>query len=228
MRAPVSILFEDNHLLVVQKPVGLPTMGAAAGEPSLVQLLKEFIKHRDQKPGNVYLGVVSRLDSPVSGVTVFAKTSKGAARLSEQFRQREVAKLYWALISPPPSCRAAQLEHWLRKDERQQKMHVTRAGGEDAQLARLTYRTLATREQVALVEVQLETGRKHQIRVQLTAAGSPVLGDRKYGSRDAFPAGIALHARQLTIQHPTRREPLTFTAPVPKSWQRYLPENLAE
>jgi 23S rRNA pseudouridine1911/1915/1917 synthase len=215
---PFQILYEDNHLLAVVKPAGLATMGVAEGEPSLLSAAKDYIKRRYQKPGNFYLGAMSRLDAHVSGLVLFARTSKAAARLTEQFRTRAVDKTYWAVVSghPPPEQYCVD---WLIKDERHRKMHRTSEGRPGAQEARLSYRRLRQIRQSWLLEVSLETGRKHQIRVQLSARGTPIIGDRKYGSPEPFPAGIALHARRLRFTHPTLGEPLELVAPLPASWR---------
>ncbi|HEX6963184.1 MAG TPA: RluA family pseudouridine synthase [Lacipirellula sp.] len=217
----LEVIYEDNHLLAVNKPAMLPTMGVAEDKPSLLTVAKEYIKHKYQKPGNVYLGIVSRLDAPVTGVVLLARTSKAAARLSEAFRSRRVRKLYLAAIEGVPEQRAAMLEHYLRKDERHRKMHVTNEGSADAQLARLSYRVIATGESMSLLEVELETGRKHQIRVQLAKTGHPIIGDRKYGSDLELPSGIALHAWRLKLQHPVKSEPLSLEAPIPAVWHRH-------
>ena len=215
---PLQVLFEDNHLLVVNKPAGIPTMGAAAGKPSLVTLAKAYLKQKYQKPGNVYVGVVSRLDALVSGVLVLARTSKAAARLAEQFREREPAKVYWALVEGTPAQASGDLLHWIAKDEARRRMTVRHKKSAGAQEARLQYQVLRKSARGTLLEVRLETGRKHQIRLQLAEAGHPILGDRKYGSRQPFAAGIALHARALCIEHPTLKQPLTFSAPPPPAW----------
>ncbi len=219
---PASILFEDNHLLVVNKPAGLATQGAAAGEPSLVAAAKEYLRQKYAKPGNVYLGVVSRLDRLVSGVIVLARTSKAADRLNQQFRGRDVRKIYWAVVSGRPAPTSGQCTDWLAKDESQQRVRVVRETAPDAQQAILSYRTLAVVTAGAWLEVLLETGRKHQIRVQLAARGWPILGDRKYGSKEAPGPreAIALHARRLELEHPVRHEPLDFTAPLPAWWKK--------
>jgi 23S rRNA pseudouridine1911/1915/1917 synthase len=154
-------------------------------------------------------------------VVVFARTSKAASRLSEQFRQTEVEKQYWALVEGRPDPPGTACVDWLRKDEHAQRMVIARTHECDAQEARLAYRTLARLPRATLLEVRLETGRKHQIRVQLAARGHPILGDRKYGATTAFPAGIALHARRLSLQHPVRHVPQTFEAPLPACWRRY-------
>lgn len=216
----LHVLYEDNHLLVIDKPAGLPTMGVAAGKPSVLEAAREYIKRKYGKPGNVYLGVVSRLDAPVTGVLLIARTSKAAARLTEQFRARDVEKTYWAIVSGSPKPSAGELVDWLRKDERHRKMHIADQTAADAKQARLTYRVLSSKENLSLLEVQLDTGRKHQIRLQLAHHGHPVVGDRKYGSRVEFGAGIALHARQLVLVHPVRRTPLEIVAPLPPPWRR--------
>lgn len=216
----LQILYEDNHLLAVSKPVGLATMGVAAGRPSLLALAKDYIKQRYEKPGNVYLGAMSRLDAPVSGIVLFARTSKAAARLTEQFRTRVVDKSYWAIVSGQPPLEE-QCVDWMIKDERHRKMHRTSAGRPGAQEARLSYRRLIQVRQFWLLEVKLETGRKHQIRVQLSGRGLPVVGDRKYGSREDFPAGIALHARRLQFTHPTQGTAINLIAPSPVAWRKF-------
>ncbi len=218
---PLSVLYEDNHLLVLAKPAGLPTMGVSEDLPSLWSLAKDYLKQKYHKPGNVYLGVVSRVDALVSGVVVFARTSKAAGRLSEQFRETEVDKRYWALVEGRLKPASATWVDWLRKDERARRMATARANQPDAQQARLAYRTLARLPRATLLEVRLETGRKHQIRVQLASRGHPILGDRKYGATTAFAAGIALHARRLSLRHPVRQELLTFEAPLPACWRNY-------
>ncbi|MGI9457985.1 MAG: RluA family pseudouridine synthase [Aeoliella sp.] len=216
----LHVLYEDNHLLVVNKPAGLPTMGVADDRPSLLALAREYVKQKYDKPGNVYLGVVSRLDAPVTGVLVIARTSKSAGRLNEAFRSRAVEKIYLALgegqIEPPDGC----LEHHLRKDERHRRMHTTSPKTPGAQQAVLHYRTREILNDRSLLEIALETGRKHQIRVQLAKSGHPILGDRKYGATTPFAKGIALHSWRITLDHPVRREPLIVTAPLPGYWPK--------
>ena len=219
MRPNWPILFEDNHLLVVVKPAMLPTMGVPAGQPSLLAEAKEYIKRKYQKPGNVYLGIVSRLDTPVSGVIAIARTSKAAARLTEQYRSRRVRKQYLVVVAGEPDPSEGSLTHFLRKDERHRKVHTTNAAAEGAQEARLRYRTRQTLGQSTLLEVELDTGRKHQIRVQLAKIGHPILGDRKYGSHAPFGHGIALHADRLVLDHPVLKEEMEFVAPLPASWK---------
>lgn len=221
MRSPVlDVLYEDNHLLVLNKPAGLPTMGTPEGTPTLLNVAKEYIKQKYQKPGNVYLGVMSRLDAPVTGVVLLARTSKAAARMTEQFRTHVVQKTYWTLVEGIPSPPSSTYTNWLIQDERHRRMHVVEADHLGAKEARLAYRTLSSDGRTALLEVELETGRKHQIRLQMAHHGHPVVGDRKYGSELKFPSGIALHARRLVVAHPVRGEALVFEAPLPKSWPR--------
>ena len=255
----LDVLYEDNHLLAVNKPAMLPTMGVAEGSPSLLALAKEYIRRKYGKPGEVYLGIVSRLDAPVTGVVLMARTSKAAARLTEMFRERDVEKTYWALVEgrvDPPS---GTLVDFLRKDERHRRMHITNAAAAGAQRAELSYRVVIVHKDketgrqgprraqpsgdwekpdanpspnlpfslspglasVTLLEIQLHTGRKHQIRVQLAEAGWPVVGDRKYSGRRPFPTGIALHSRRLTFVHPVRKTPLVIEAPLPKAWEDF-------
>ncbi|QDU56484.1 RluA family pseudouridine synthase [Aeoliella mucimassa] len=214
----LSVLYEDNHLLVVNKPPGLPTMGVAEHKPSLLAEAREYIRQKYQKPGNVYLGVVSRLDAPVTGVLLIARTSKAASRLTEAFRTRAVDKTYLALVAGHPSPDQGELEHYLRKDERHRKMHTTTETAEGAQLARLHYQVLAEQRDTSLVQVTLLTGRKHQIRVQFAKQGHPIVGDRKYGSTMPFAQGIALHSYRLRFTHPVQKEPMEISAPLPEWW----------
>jgi len=199
-------------------------MGVSDGDESLVSLARQYIKHKYNKPGNVYLGVVSRLDSFVSGVIVLARTSKAASRLSQQFRSRSVEKKYWAIVPDDLPSGHGQLENWLIKNESSHRMMVVDAGAaaqRNAKIARLQYRTLGTSEagpRLRLIEIELETGRKHQIRVQLEHAGCPIVGDRKYGSRLPFKRGIALHSRKLVIEHPTQKVLQSFQAETPPWW----------
>ncbi|WP_164104661.1 RluA family pseudouridine synthase [Candidatus Laterigemmans baculatus] len=212
------VLYEDNHLLVLNKPAGLATVGTT-DRPSVYRWAGEYLKQKYNKPGNVFVGIVSRLDTVTSGVLVVARTSKGAARLSEQIRHSRMRKVYQTVVEGQLASDAGTLENWLRKDDAAHRMRVTRADRDDAQLARLRYRTLAQLHDKSLLEVELLTGRKHQIRVQMSAAGHPVWGDRKYAATTpAVGAGIALHSSVLELEHPTRREPLRFEAPPPAAW----------
>ncbi len=217
---PLKVLYEDNHLLVVVKPAGIATMGVSEDTPSLFTQAKAYVKKRYDKPGNVYLGVVSRLDLPVSGVTVFARTSKAAARLTEQFKERSTEKIYWAAVEGTVAPPNGEFEDYIFHNDAQCRMEVV-AASKDAKLARLDYNLMSVEQGVSLVEVRLETGRKHQIRLQFASRGYPIVGDRKYGSARPFASGIALHARTLRLSHPVRREDITFTAELPDSWRRW-------
>ena len=222
-----SVIYEDNHLLVVSKPAMLATMGVRPSRASLLSLSKKYIQKKYEKPGNVYLGTVSRLDVPVSGIVVFARTSKAAARLTEQFRMRQVDKIYWALLRRRPQPDMGEMEDWLERDPRHRRMHVCQPQRAKAQWARLTYRLLTRLSAGYIVEIRLETGRKHQIRLQLGSRGYPIRGDQKYGGRaDDFPHGIALHARRVAFEHPVRRERMELTAALPSTWRNLdIPED---
>jgi 23S rRNA pseudouridine1911/1915/1917 synthase len=234
---PLEVIYEDNHLLVVSKPAGLATQGVAEGTPSVVTRAKQHLKQKYDKPGNVFLGVVSRLDARVSGLLVLARTSKSAARLTKQFQSGQVEKKYWALVERPPQPAEGDLSHWLLKDDRERRMTVVKPRTRGAQHARLHYYTLShalrhpdsdkqavrSERRGTLVEVRLDTGRKHQIRLQLATIGCPILGDRKYGSRQPFAdEAIALHCVQLALDHPTTNERLTWHCPPPASWKSHL------
>lgn len=217
--AALDVLYEDNHLLAVAKPAGLATIGVAEHQPSLAKLVKKYLKGKYQKPGNVYLGVTSRLDAAVSGVILFARTSKAAARLMTQFHDHHVEKTYLAAVEgviEPPS---ATLVDWVTKNEQQQRMEVVRQNFSGAKEARLSYRRLATTENTSLLEVRLETGRKHQIRLQLSSRSHAVVGDQKYGAERKFPVGIALHSARLVVEHPTQHTLLTIACPPPRTWR---------
>jgi 23S rRNA pseudouridine1911/1915/1917 synthase len=217
----LEVLYEDNHLLVVNKPASLPTMGVSPERPSLLAVAKQYVKDRYHKPGGVYLGVVSRLDAPVTGVVLLARTSKAARRLTEQFRDRSVEKIYWALVEGTMHPAQGHFEDWVAPDPRHRQMHIVGPSMPGALPARLSYRLLATPPGASLLEVTLETGRKHQIRLQLADRGYPVLGDRKYGSVRPWPAGIALHAKRLVVTHPVMGGVIAFEASPPESWRRF-------
>ena len=218
MKNSIEVIFEDNHLLVLNKPALLATMGVEAGKDSLVVQAKSYLKNTYNKPGNVFLGVVSRLDSFVSGVIVMARTSKAAARLNEQFAKSQVEKKYWAIVPSRRCLDSESLEHWLIKDESQHRMVCTDPDTNGAKRAELRYRRLGEFQDHSLLEVELITGRKHQIRVQMSSTQKPIVGDRKYGSKAPFRKGIALHSYQLTIEHPTLKQRKTFTQAPPDWW----------
>ncbi len=209
----IEIIYEDNHLLVVSKPVGLLSQEDHTGDPDILTLCKEYIKKDQNKPGNVFLGLLHRLDRPVSGVMMFAKTSKAASRISEQIRQRSIKKKYLAVVegNPPPN---GYLTHHLLKDEKTNTVQVVNQNVKGAQDAKLMFQSLETSNNLHLLEVTLITGRPHQIRVQLSAEGYPIWGDYKYGkSKQSTPA---LHAYSLEIQHPTLKKQMFFSANTPE------------
>jgi 23S rRNA pseudouridine1911/1915/1917 synthase len=221
-RPALRVLYEDNHLLAVNKPAGLPTMGAPRKKPSLVKMAKRYLKVRYHKPGNVFLGVMSRLDAPVTGVVLFARTSKAARRLTDQFRNHAVRKFYSALVEGAVRPAEGEWLDWIVRDEDGRPMISPSTNPKGVKQARLLYRCQQTWEEISLVDVEPQTGRKHQIRIQFASRGCPILGDRKYGSRRSFPAGIALHARRLVVAHPTQGEPLELDAPLPKVWHGFI------
>jgi 23S rRNA pseudouridine1911/1915/1917 synthase len=207
-------LFESNHLLVLNKPAGLLTQPSGTDQDSLEQQAKDWIKQRDHKPGQVFLEAVHRLDKPVSGVTVFGKTSKALTRLNESIRSKQTVKIYWAWVEGHLSQKEGCLEHYLVHDEFQAR--VVKASYPQAKLARLSYREIERYSHYSLIEIQLDTGRYHQIRVQLAASGHPILGDMKYGSSVPLnPQVIALHHRRLEIPDPISKEMRCFEAPLP-------------
>jgi 23S rRNA pseudouridine1911/1915/1917 synthase len=225
--APLEILYEDGPVIAVNKPAGLLTQGAREGIATLESLVKAYLKAKYNKPGNVYLGIPHRIDRPASGVVVFARNSKAAGRLAEQFQIRQVRKLYLAVTERTPDPPQATLNDWLVKIADEARVEVVGPDAAGAKQATLTYRVLAGAERGALVEIELLTGRTHQIRVQLASRGWPLVGDSQYGARtgmlpepaaDSRAEPIALHAHRLTFLHPVRYEPVTVTAPVPQAW----------
>jgi len=219
----LEVLYEDNHCLAVVKPARILTAGDATGDVSLLDLAKDYLKQKYNKPGNVFAGLVHRLDRPVSGVVVFARTSKAAARLSDQFRRGTVQKTYRAVVEGNVAEKSGEYFDWLLKDE---KTNITQSVAPEtpsARPARLRFRRVATARGLSLLEITPETGRSHQIRVQLSVRGHPIYGDRKYGSIHSLQGVIALHAARLTFEHPTRKEQVTVTAPDPVSWRTLFP-----
>lgn len=208
----VTVLHEDNHVIAVFKPAGLLTQGDSTGDASLLELTKAYLKEKYAKPGNVFLGLVHRLDRPASGVVVFGRTSKAASRLSEQFRSRSVEKRYLAWVEGVPRTASGELSHHLVEGEK--RVLAYEAPREGTKPAKLAYRTLASRDGISLLEVDLHTGRKHQIRAQLSAMGTPIVGDTRYGAKrkDGAP-GIGLLAYWLSFDHPTKEERLEIRAP---------------
>lgn len=222
MAAPLTVLYEDNHCLAVVKPAGMLIAGDRTGDESLLDLAKAYIGEKYQKPGAVFLGLVHRLDRPVSGVVLFARTSKAAGRLFEQFQKRTVEKRYQAVVEGRISPPEGTLVDWLIKDEEQNLVSRVAPETPGSREAILKYRTLKTGSKNSLVEIDLQTGRSHQIRVQLAGTGCPIVGDRKYGSAIGLRGTIALHAAALSFEHPTRKERISVSAEVPDGWQKLL------
>lgn len=212
----LQVLYEDNHLLAVNKPAGMLVQGDKTGDACLLDYAKEYLKHKYHKPGNVFVGLVHRVDRPVSGVVLLTRTSKALARMNTLFKQRTVEKCYWALISGSLPQESGQLVHWLRKNRKKNKATVASSGAEDTKEALLNYQLLSVIGKKRLVALYPLTGRPHQLRVQLSAVGCPILGDVKYGSPKLLPDGdICLHARSLTFVHPIKKEALTIEASLP-------------
>ena len=213
-----TVVYEDNHLLCVRKRPGEIVQGDKTGDEPMSEALKAWLKEKYNKPGNVYLGVIHRLDRPVGGLVLFAKTSKALSRMNELFRTGDVSKRYWAVVTARPPKHSDTLEQYLVRNESQNKSYVARQGAATpgAKLARLSYRLLASGEHYHLLEIELHTGRHHQIRCQLAALGCPIKGDLKYGAPRSNPGGsISLLSRQISFTHPVSKEALTLTAPVP-------------
>lgn len=220
-----QILYEDNHLIAVNKLPGQIVQGDKTGDECLADTLKNYIKVRDNKPGNVFCGVVHRLDRPVSGVCIFAKTSKALSRMNELVKSRDFHKTYWAACKDAPPQTEGRLEDWLMRNEKQNKSFVTRPQGETkggtdargAKLAKLDYKEIGlSRGGYHILEVELHTGRHHQIRCQLAHMGCPIKGDLKYGAERSNPDGsISLHSRRLVFEHPVRHERIEIVAPAP-------------
>lgn len=220
-RSHIPVIYEDNHLLVVIKPVNVPTQEDESGDPDLLTLLKEDLKHRHQKPGQVFLGLVHRLDRPAGGVMVFARTSKSAGRLSDQIRTHLMKKHYYAVVHGRPDTNFGSLQHYLIKDSATNTVKTASAHNKEAKEARLNYQVIGQHERFSLVRIDLLTGRPHQIRVQMSSIGCPLFGDQKYGANVNKPGQqLALWSTMLSFTHPTSKETLTFNAlpPIDNPW----------
>lgn len=226
------ILYEDNHLLVVNKRSGEIVQADRTEDETLAELYRAFIAMRNKKEGGVFIGIPHRLDRPVSGVTVLAKTSKALERLNAMFRTGDMHKIYWALVCSEPYPSSGELTDWLVRNEVQNKSYVYTGNPDmrkDARQARLRYRTLGHADRYWLVEVELLTGRHHQIRCQLSSVGCVIKGDLKYGAQRSNPdGGICLHARRISFVHPVRKTEMTIEAPLPVSWAPIADAALAE
>jgi len=225
MEKKYSVIFEDNHLLIVNKEAGVLTQGDKTKDKPLVDLCKDYVKEKYNKPGAVFMGLVHRIDRPVSGAVVLARTSKALERMNKLFKDRKVKKTYWAVVKNRPKVLEAKLTHWLKKDG---KKNITTAYDkpvEDALKAELNYKVLGNLNDHWLLEVNPLTGRPHQIRVQLAAMGCPIRGDVKYGFPKLNPEGnINLHAKQLEFIHPVKNEPVIIQAGLPNNqfWEQFL------
>lgn len=213
----MDVVYEDNHLIIVNKSSSEIVQGDKTGDKPLAEMVKEYIKQKYHKPGNVFLGVVHRLDRPVSGLVVFARTSKALARLNEMFRTKEVHKTYWAIVGNCPPTEEGELVHWLVRNEKQNKSYAYDKEKPEAKKAILDYKLIGRSERYFLLEVDLKTGRHHQIRCQLAKMGCPIKGDLKYGSpRSNRDGSICLHARRVRFVHPVSKQEIDVTAPVPE------------
>lgn len=218
----IEVLHTDNHTIVVNKRAGDIVQGDKTGDEPLSEKVKQYIKKKFNKPGNVFCGVIHRLDRPTSGAIVFARTSKGLSRMNEQFRGKTTRKVYWAVVEEMPDQKEGSLTHYLKRNEKQNKSYASDHETEDSKKAVLHYRWLRSSDKYHLLEVTLETGRHHQIRCQLAKIGCIIKGDLKYGARRSNKDGsIHLHARELEYDHPTSQERVRVIAPVPAEplWQ---------
>ncbi|MFO0890406.1 MAG: RluA family pseudouridine synthase [Isosphaeraceae bacterium] len=219
----LDVLYEDNHCLAVNKPAGVLSQGDETGDPSLIGLAADYLKEKYRKPGNVFVGLVHRLDRPTSGVVLLARTSKAAGRLSEQFRTGRVRKVYWAVVEGCPEPPDGSWEDLLDKDRTSNRVRVLEPSEDQGRIARVDYEMVERGGEWSLIALRPKTGRSHQLRVQLSSRGLPIVGDRKYGASSALRAEdggyrIALHARELTFHHPTRDEDVALVAPLPADW----------
>ena len=224
----LEILYEDNHCLAIAKPAGVPCAHFQGKEQTLDRAVKQYLKDKHQKPGNVFLGIVHRLDKPVSGVLLFARTSKAAARLSEQFREGTIEKVYWAVVEGQMLKDAGTLEDWLKKNEDARRVEVLEPHSTGARQSLLHFQRRGVHSGLTWVEVRPQTGRTHQLRVQLAHHGHPIYGDARYGSVRTFGNAIALHGRSLTFLHPVRYEPITLNAELPPEWHKRFKTVLQE
>lgn len=217
----MEVIYEDNHIIIVNKSPGEIVQGDKTGDTPLVEIVRQYIKETYAKPGNVFCGVAHRIDRPVGGLVVFAKTSKALTRLNDMFRNNEIHKTYWAIVQGRPKQPEAHLTHYITSVERNNKSYASLRPKEGAARSELIYRTLAEGENYSLLEINLITGRKHQIRVQLSTTGTPIKGDLKYGARRSNPDGsISLLARSIRFVHPVSKKEIYVEAPVPddKLW----------
>lgn len=220
----MNVIYEDNHIILVNKASSEIVQGDKTGDTPLSETVKQYIKEKYHKPGNVFLGVTHRLDRPVSGLVLFARTSKALSRLNEMFKTKEIKKTYWAIVKNQPPAPAGELVHWLVRNEKQNKSYAYDREVKDSKKAILDYKVIGRSKRYYLLEINLQTGRHHQIRCQLAKMGCPIKGDLKYGAQRSNPDGsICLHARRIEFVHPVSKEKMSFEAPVPDSalWKSF-------
>ncbi len=212
----LDILFEDNHLIIVNKRSGEIVQGDKTGDEPMSEKVKRYIKQKYNKPGDVFIGTPHRIDRPTSGIVIFAKTSKALMRLNKMFQDKEIQKIYWAIVKNPPKNKEGKLIHYLKKNEAKNKSFAQETMFQGAKVAELTYKIIFDFDNYFLLEILPKTGRHHQIRVQLSEMGCPIKGDLKYGfNRSNKDASISLHARKISFLHPVRKEQMEVVAPVP-------------
>lgn len=222
----MTVLYEDNHLIIVNKEPGEIVQGDKTGDKPLSETIKEYLKEKYNKPGNVFCGVVHRIDRPVGGVVIFAKTSKALERLNKMLRDGEVHKTYWAIVEGKPAEKEGTLTDFLKNDGRINKTFISSQDDPEAKESVLNYKTIANGDRYSLLEVELLTGRKHQIRTQLSNIGHPIKGDLKYGAKRSNPDGsISLLARNISFIHPVSKQLIEIDAPVPPFFQKFLPDS---
>lgn len=226
----MTVLYEDNHIIIVNKTTSEIVQGDKTGDKPLSEIVKEWLKEKYNKPGNVFCGVTHRLDRPVSGIVIFAKTSKALPRLNEMFKNKEIKKTYWAIVKNTPAAKEGTLTHFMVRNEKQNKSYAYETEKPDSKKAILHYKVILQSDKYTLLEIDLETGRHHQIRSQLSKIGSPIKGDLKYGFDRSNPdGGISLHARKVSFIHPVSKKLIEVTAPTPndKLWD-FFEKKLSE
>lgn len=222
----LDILFEDNHLIIVNKRSGEIVQGDKTGDEPMSEKVKRYIKQKYNKPGDVFIGTPHRIDRPTSGIVIFAKTSKALMRLNKMFQDKEIQKIYWAIVKNPPKNKEGKLVHYLKKNEAKNKSFAQETMFQGAKIAELTYKIIFDFDNYFLLEILPKTGRHHQIRVQLSEMGCPIKGDLKYGfNRSNKDASISLHARKISFLHPVRKEQMEVVAPVPSDDPLWLKAN---
>lgn len=221
----MEVIYEDNHIIIINKAAGEIVQGDKTGDTPLPEIIKSYLKDKYNKPGNVFCGVAHRIDRPVTGIVVFAKTSKALERLNRMFAEHRITKTYWAIVKGCPVKDSDRLEHYVYKNEKQNKSYAYSSEKQGTKLAVLSYKVISRGTNYSLLEVNLETGRHHQIRCQLSTVGYPIKGDLKYGAARSNPdGGICLHARSITFEHPVSFEQICAEAPTPqdKLWNQLL------